>query len=149
MHTKFERLLSKSLTTLEVVMYYLVVHTGPGQEPSTCSWVTKWYKALSWHAFQTTRYKTLCWHVFQATRVGQRGDVKLCAEFCFRLQELDKEVIWNSMLTCLSGYKSWTKKWYKTLCWVLYQTTRVGQRSDIKLYADMSFRLQELDKEVI
>ena len=29
MHTKFERLLSKSLTTLEVVMYYLVVHTGP------------------------------------------------------------------------------------------------------------------------
>ena len=30
MHTKLERLLSKSLTTLEVVMYYLVVHTGPG-----------------------------------------------------------------------------------------------------------------------
>ena len=30
MHTKFERLLSKSLTTLEVVTYYLVVHTGPG-----------------------------------------------------------------------------------------------------------------------
>ena len=29
MHTKFERLLSKSLTTLEVVTYYLVVHTGP------------------------------------------------------------------------------------------------------------------------
>ena len=31
MHTKFERLLSKSLTTLEVMVYYLVVHTGPGQ----------------------------------------------------------------------------------------------------------------------
>ena len=30
MDTKFERLLSKSLTTLEVVTYYLVVHTGPG-----------------------------------------------------------------------------------------------------------------------
>ena len=29
MHTKFERLLSKSLTTLEVMAYYLVVHTGP------------------------------------------------------------------------------------------------------------------------
>ena len=29
MHTKFERLLSKSLTTLEVLSYYLVVHTGP------------------------------------------------------------------------------------------------------------------------
>ena len=28
MHTKFERLLSKSLTTLEVMTYYLVVHTG-------------------------------------------------------------------------------------------------------------------------
>ena len=31
MHTKFERLLSKSLTTLEVMKYYLVVHTGPAQ----------------------------------------------------------------------------------------------------------------------
>ena len=30
MHTKFERLLSKSLTTLEVIAYDLVVHTGPG-----------------------------------------------------------------------------------------------------------------------
>ena len=29
MHTKFERLLSKLLTTLEVMSYYLVVHTGP------------------------------------------------------------------------------------------------------------------------
>ena len=29
MHTKFERLLSKSLTTLEVMTHYLVVHTGP------------------------------------------------------------------------------------------------------------------------
>ena len=29
MHTKFERLLSKPLTTLEVMSYYLVVHTGP------------------------------------------------------------------------------------------------------------------------
>ena len=35
MHAQFERLLSKSLTTLEVVTYYLVVHTGPGAE--TCS----------------------------------------------------------------------------------------------------------------
>ena len=33
MHTKFERLLSKSLTTLEVMTYYLVVHTGPGGCP--------------------------------------------------------------------------------------------------------------------
>ena len=31
MNTKFERLLSKSLTTLEVMLYYLVVHTGPVQ----------------------------------------------------------------------------------------------------------------------
>ena len=30
MHTKFERLLSKSLTALEVMSYYLVVRTGPG-----------------------------------------------------------------------------------------------------------------------
>ena len=30
MHTKLERLLSKSLTTLEVMTNYLVVHTGPG-----------------------------------------------------------------------------------------------------------------------
>ena len=29
MHTKFERILSKSVTTLEVVTYYIVVHTGP------------------------------------------------------------------------------------------------------------------------
>ena len=36
MHTKLERLLSKSLTTLEVMPYYLVVHTGPGvYNPST------------------------------------------------------------------------------------------------------------------
>ena len=32
MHTKFERLLSKSLTTLEVMTHYLVVHTGPGHD---------------------------------------------------------------------------------------------------------------------
>ena len=31
MHSKFERLLSKSLTTLEVMTYYLVVNTGPVQ----------------------------------------------------------------------------------------------------------------------
>ena len=30
MHAKLERLLSKSLTTLEVMAYYLVVHTGQG-----------------------------------------------------------------------------------------------------------------------
>ena len=29
MHTKLERLLSKSLTTLEVMTHYLVVPTGP------------------------------------------------------------------------------------------------------------------------
>ena len=29
MHAKLERLLSKSLITLEVMTYYLVVHTGP------------------------------------------------------------------------------------------------------------------------
>ena len=33
MHTKLERLLWKSLTTLEVMAYYLVVHTGPGVQP--------------------------------------------------------------------------------------------------------------------
>ena len=52
MHTKFERLLSKSLTTLEVMTYCLVVHTGPGQQvniiaglhascslgPNKCNW---------------------------------------------------------------------------------------------------------------
>ena len=32
-HTKLERLLSKSLTTLEVMAYYLVVHTGPCPPP--------------------------------------------------------------------------------------------------------------------
>ena len=31
MHAKFERLLSKSLTTMEVMAYDLVVHTGPGR----------------------------------------------------------------------------------------------------------------------
>ena len=31
MHVKLEGLLSKSLTTLEVMAYYLVVHTGPGR----------------------------------------------------------------------------------------------------------------------
>ena len=34
MYTKLERLLSKSLTTLEVMTYYLVVHMGPGRELS-------------------------------------------------------------------------------------------------------------------
>ena len=34
MHTKLERLLSKSLTTLEVMTYYLVVHTGHGEQPT-------------------------------------------------------------------------------------------------------------------
>ena len=33
MHAKFERLLSKSLTTLEVMTYYLVVHTAPAWFP--------------------------------------------------------------------------------------------------------------------
>ena len=32
MHTKLERLLSKSLTTMEVMAYDLVVHTGPEEE---------------------------------------------------------------------------------------------------------------------
>ena len=35
MHAKLERLLSKSLITLEVMAYYLVVHTGPGLAPGT------------------------------------------------------------------------------------------------------------------
>ena len=35
MHTKLERLLSKWLTTLEVMTYYHVVHTAPDQ-PSHC-----------------------------------------------------------------------------------------------------------------
>ena len=46
MYTKFERLLSKSLTNLEVMTYYLVVHTGPDINnnnialgPSDCSLV--------------------------------------------------------------------------------------------------------------
>ena len=40
MHTKFERLLSKSLTTLEVITYYLVVHTGPGVwNDASCEWL--------------------------------------------------------------------------------------------------------------
>ena len=34
MHTKLERLLSKSLTTLEVMTYYLLVHTGPADSRS-------------------------------------------------------------------------------------------------------------------
>ena len=38
MHTKLERLLSKSLTTLEVMTYYLVVHTGPDEVESTQAW---------------------------------------------------------------------------------------------------------------
>ena len=33
MHTKFECLLSKSLTTLEVMVYHLVVHTDPDPVP--------------------------------------------------------------------------------------------------------------------
>ena len=37
MYTKFERLLSKSLTTLEVMTYYLVVHTGPGHTPESAT----------------------------------------------------------------------------------------------------------------
>ena len=38
MYTKFERLLSKSLTTLEVMTYHLVVHTGP-RHIIYCDWV--------------------------------------------------------------------------------------------------------------
>ena len=41
MHAKFERLLSKSLTTLEVMTYYLVVHTGPGVQRHLLSPKTK------------------------------------------------------------------------------------------------------------
>ena len=37
MHTKFERLLWKSLTTLEVMAHDPVVHTGPGQALSTAT----------------------------------------------------------------------------------------------------------------
>ena len=39
MHTKFERLLSKSLTTLEVMTYYLAVHTGPGLWALVLGWL--------------------------------------------------------------------------------------------------------------
>ena len=38
MHTKLEGLLSKSPTTLEVMTYYLVVPTGPGQLVLPCLW---------------------------------------------------------------------------------------------------------------
>ena len=51
MHTKFERLLPKSLTTLEVMTYYLVVHTGPGRYrvQITCntSCGATWYKGAA------------------------------------------------------------------------------------------------------
>ena len=30
---KLERLISKSLTTMEIMTYYLVVHTGPERKP--------------------------------------------------------------------------------------------------------------------
>ena len=46
MHTKLERLLSKSLTTLEVMTYYLVVHTGPGSQiflRVSCLW--EWWQS--------------------------------------------------------------------------------------------------------
>ena len=36
MHVKLERLLWKSLTSLEVMAYYLVVHTGPAQLTELC-----------------------------------------------------------------------------------------------------------------
>ena len=36
MDVKLERLLSKSLTTLEVMAYYLVVHTGPDDSAESC-----------------------------------------------------------------------------------------------------------------
>ena len=38
MHAKLEHLLSKSLTTWEVMTYYLVVHTGPGPGRGVKGW---------------------------------------------------------------------------------------------------------------
>ena len=51
MRTKSERLLSKSLRTLEVMTYYLVVHTGPVQEISLA-----WY----WDMKQSRNIVCLC-----------------------------------------------------------------------------------------
>ena len=46
MHTKLERWLSKSLTTLEVMTYYLVVHTGPDTWKVTLlNWL--WQKSVT------------------------------------------------------------------------------------------------------
>ena len=39
MYTKLERLLSKSLKTLEVMTYYLVVHTGPEGSLLVVGWL--------------------------------------------------------------------------------------------------------------
>ena len=42
MHTKFECLLSKSLTTLEVMTYYLVVHTATAGLPAAKGLASPW-----------------------------------------------------------------------------------------------------------
>ena len=55
MHTKLERLLSKSLTTLEVMTDYLVVHTGPG--PGA---FRKFLKPLSISALPNYRPVVVC-----------------------------------------------------------------------------------------
>ena len=46
MHARLERLLSKSLTTLEVMAYYLVVHTGPERK----GWASKYGGQAVTHA---------------------------------------------------------------------------------------------------
>ena len=51
---KLESLLSKSLTTLEVMTYYLVVHTGPEQYTSSMLYsrdIPFWSGTL-WHSFK-------------------------------------------------------------------------------------------------
>ena len=61
MHTKFERLLSKSLTTLEVTTYYLVVHTGPG-------WAMSDVSEQSWQGTAAGCGQGLvCWYRHRAT----------------------------------------------------------------------------------
>ena len=57
MHTKFECLLSKSLTTLEVMSYYLVVHTGPAGFYPSCLLVCTYNKMLMFSYLTAVSYQ--------------------------------------------------------------------------------------------
>ena len=63
MRTKLERLLSKSLTTLEVMTYYLVVHTGPG---ATYVLLATWYDGTA-RLSTLTEFKS---HLFVLCFIG-------------------------------------------------------------------------------